>query len=463
MKNTLFYSLKVWTVLCVVSALCAQAPEGYELYWADEFDGDTINEEDWAYRVGGKQSSYHKKENVSLENGKLKIDLLKEEGGEFPYSAGGLISLKSFGHGPGYHEVSVKISKHEGWHESFWTMPYVRESSAVDRNVTFEGALEALGDFVEFDVIEHYSSIGPREVTAGAIHWLDNGVLGERKLIIRKKPKLDFDLSENFHTFGVEMSSDYAIFYMDGEVLDLVDMRRYPFHPFHARLTCLAGSAPPAEDAAYYDYFRSYTISPEAYEVRRAEVMAILNKRKEAEAALRAQEVSSGTDLWMEVENFPELGLWIDRPADDTPFERTARAINGRGRKGEHSKQNLSARGVFDPEKSGEYRLWVRAWDGNTEGTEHGTFSVLVNGEKSKTLYGTHNKGGFAWQDGGVFKLEKGAQSVVIYDSDQNGARCDMVLLTTDLDFVPSLIGGEENVEYINTPSKLSSIEKFGW
>ena len=459
MRNSLTIS-----ILCAASALCGQAPAGYELFWADEFEGDALNKDVWAYRVTPKFRSVQLEENVTVEDGKLRIALNKEEG-EIPWSGGGVISRRKFGHGPGYHEVRAKISPVRGWHESFWTTPHLQDSSVEAENQTFAEAVEMYGDWVEFDVMEHYGYITSMETTFGAIHWLDDKELGDRKVIIREKLKSEFDMGKDYHTYGFEHTPEYAIFYIDGEIVGIQDMRTYPYHAFHAWLSCIAsnGTAPEGPSEMFYDYFRSYTISAEAYEVRRAEVMAIFNEMEEAEAKLRAQDVSNGNDLWMEAENFPELGFWIDRPSDDEPFERTARAINGRGGKGDYTKEQLSARGVFEIEESGEYRLWVRAWDDTSGEREWGTFNVLVNGEESKSLYGTHGKGAFAWQDGGTFKLEKGTQAVVIYDSSQSHARCDMLLLTTDLDFVPSSIGGEENVEYINKSGTLSSMAKFGW
>ena len=327
-------------------------------------------------------------------------------------------------------------------------MPYVRESSAVDRNITFDGAIETYGDFVEFDVLEHYSSIGPRQTTAGAIHWLDNGVIGERKIIFRKRPMLDFDMSENFHTFGIELTPEYAIFYMDGKMLELVDMRRYPFHPFHARLSCIAGSAPPEEDAAYFDYFRSYTISAQDYELRREQVMSMFRAREAAEAALYAKAKSEGIDIWMEVENFPYLGGWTTTTQQDPPFDRSARIIQGQQSSGDYSEEELSATGRFPVEESGEYRLWVRARDYPENNPGKRKFKVLVNGDASSDYFGVHGNEGYAWEAGDTFTLREGMHDITIFDSEQFYSRVDKVLLTNDLDYVPEGIGGRENVDY---------------
>ena len=43
----------------------------YKLAWHDEFDGATLNTEEWDYRTDSKGWSTQKPENVSLKDGKL--------------------------------------------------------------------------------------------------------------------------------------------------------------------------------------------------------------------------------------------------------------------------------------------------------------------------------------------------------------------------------------------------------
>ena len=132
MRNSLTIS-----ILCAASALCGQAPAGYELFWADEFEGDALNKDVWAYRVTPKFRSVQLEENVTVEDGKLRIALNKEEG-EIPWSGGGVISRRKFGHGPGYHEVRAKISPVRGWHEQ---LPASR-TAITDRSPSITSGLQ---------------------------------------------------------------------------------------------------------------------------------------------------------------------------------------------------------------------------------------------------------------------------------------------------------------------------------
>ena len=74
--------------------------QGYQLLYADEFDGDKLNLNDWYYREGrrtggGYINGLNLKENVYLKDGKLVIEAKHEMlNGQVENTGGGIISLR---------------------------------------------------------------------------------------------------------------------------------------------------------------------------------------------------------------------------------------------------------------------------------------------------------------------------------------------------------------------------------
>lgn len=114
-------------ILMGINNVFAQVPQnkGYKLIYEENFDGDTLNTQDWYYREGrrtggGYINGLNLKENVRIENGILYIDCRNELiDGVYENTGGGIISLKNFGYG--YYECKSKpFMKGRGIHTSFW-------------------------------------------------------------------------------------------------------------------------------------------------------------------------------------------------------------------------------------------------------------------------------------------------------------------------------------------------------
>ena len=143
-----------------------------------------------------------------------------------------------------------------------------------------------------------------------------------------------------------------------------------------------------------------------------------------------AEPVVPGT-LWIDAEDFADYGGWWM----DTQFVP------------EMGSPYLLAAGVGTPvepahtavqlKKGGVYRLWVRSKNWLAQGHAPGQFSVEVNGQISETVFGTAEQRAWVWQDGGTFELKRGDVSLTLMDTTGWYGRCDALILTQDLDFVP--------------------------
>lgn len=126
-------------VLIVLAGLCSCAgpaeqrffvPEGYELVWNDEFDGDSLDSSNWTPEQGGhgwgnNELQYYtgRKENVEVRDGKLVIRALKEDYEGAPVTSARLITLGKAEFLYGYVVASIRLPETaDGLWPAFWMM-----------------------------------------------------------------------------------------------------------------------------------------------------------------------------------------------------------------------------------------------------------------------------------------------------------------------------------------------------
>lgn len=147
--------------------------------------------------------------------------------------------------------------------------------------------------------------------------------------------------------------------------------------------------------------------------------------------------VSSQTKhfLFIEAESFKDTGGWvIDQQSMDVMGSSYLMA-HGLGVPVQDAVTE-----VIVPQ-SGKYRVWVRTrnWAAPWTATEEppGKFQLLFNNRTlTMTLFGT-NGADWDWQDGGVVKLEKGNLILSLHDMTGFNGRCDAILLTNDIKYLP--------------------------
>lgn len=442
-------------------------PPGYVKSWNDEFEGNELDRSKWNYREGGRPVVAHRRENVSVEDGKLVIELRKGEVAGFPnipddfpqnkkhlaetkdYSTGGVISRKGFK--GGYFELRANLPETQGWHPSWWMFGSDQEGNLPG---TTWNPHDHEGPRLEIDVFERPSSFGPAEVEFNMV--IHRGWAGF--MPIHKVHKtFPFDLSDDYHVFGLEWSEDFIVFYFDGEIVNIASMEGIPFHLQHHWIgaTITGNNLPERDDELLVDYFRAYEIEDRAYSGRLAEIEAILEARAQDEDRIHSAAASEGTDLWVDPTSLPHIGQWKVWSYYNDPDYPEILMWNLRGQFGEKSdldREDLTAGGRVEIPEAGKYRLWVRSYDPKeTPGSR--SFQVLVDGKVAKPDFGGHGQAGYAWEDGGVFELPAGPVSLEVYDRSQRWVRVQRILLTTDLDYVPEGPGGTANAQFLE-PSR---------
>jgi beta-glucanase (GH16 family) len=79
-----------------VAPAFAAPPEGFQLAWADEFNGGALDTSKWNYRTDSKHWSTQLPANVRVDNGSAVLLLKKEKSGDKEYTGAGVISKRAF-------------------------------------------------------------------------------------------------------------------------------------------------------------------------------------------------------------------------------------------------------------------------------------------------------------------------------------------------------------------------------
>ena len=137
--------------------------------------------------------------------------------------------------------------------------------------------------------------------------------------------------------------------------------------------------------------------------------------------------------LYIEAESFTNKGGWVTDQQFMDQMGSPYLMAHGMGM----AVKDASTKVTF-PE-TGKYRLFIRTrnWAArwNIKDTP-GKFQLLINGKAIQTVFGTESDG-WAWQDGGVIAIKKKSCTLTLKDLTGFNGRCDALLFTSDLSFIP--------------------------
>ena len=196
------------------------APEGYQLVWQDEFDGNygyapnengvprtELNPDYWTHEVKSAGWVNHELQNyvnhktpegklvTELRNGKLRITALKENGKV--YSGRVYANVKS-GWTYGYIEASIKLPKGKGTWPAFWMMPVNFRSWPADGEI----------DIME-EVGYHPDYVSSSLHANAHVHSNGTQVTHEMKCA---------GAEGEFHTYAILWTAKNITTYVDGKV-----------------------------------------------------------------------------------------------------------------------------------------------------------------------------------------------------------------------------------------------------
>lgn len=247
--------------------------DGYELVWHDEFDGDSINMDNWTFDTGGYgfgngEAQYYteRPENARIENGLLVIEARFEKYESSYYTSAKLWTkdLQEFQYGR--IEARTKVPAGAGLWPAFWMLgadfdPHVDENNVFTSNWPFCG---------EIDIME-YIGREPKLILGTAHGPGYSGALG-----LGKWNPQEFEIADEFHTYAIEWNYEGITWLFDGEPYftlnrEAVGNREWVFdHEFFLILNLAVGGTFPGPIALdtqfpanyYVDYVRVYQAVP---------------------------------------------------------------------------------------------------------------------------------------------------------------------------------------------------------
>lgn len=213
----------------------------YKLVWSDEFDGTTLNTDNWTPIINGNGNGNNEKqyytdrpENLRVEGGMLIIEARKERHEWAEYTSARIVTKDKADFCYGKMEARLSLPVGGGTWPAFWMMGY--------------GTWPGCG---ELDIMEYVGN-NPNEIIHAAHTQAGNGMNGQHWSHVATAPNI---AGVDFHTFGVEWEEnvennrDCIKFFIDGvltatywDPIDTEDSQQWPyFEDFYFLLNIAIG------------------------------------------------------------------------------------------------------------------------------------------------------------------------------------------------------------------------------
>jgi beta-glucanase (GH16 family) len=181
---------------------------GWEMVWSDEFDGADLDAANWTpqlgdgsdvglMRWGNNEQQWYLAENITVEDGNLKITARAEEvAAGFPYTSGRMRSIDKVDIKYGRIEARIKPPAGKGLWSAFWMLP-------TDSPY---GGWAASG---EIDIMEAVN-LGILDEVFGTVHHGFPWPLNQSA-----KKTLALTPEDDFHLYAIEWEQDEIRWYVD--------------------------------------------------------------------------------------------------------------------------------------------------------------------------------------------------------------------------------------------------------
>lgn len=247
-----------------------EIPEGYHLVWNDEFEGDSLSEEDWNYEahepgwVNHELQEYIPSDEYAfVKDGELVIKPVKiEDSGLVAYRSGRVNTQNKHDYKYGRFEAKIKVPKGKGFLPAFWMMP---------QDEDYYGQWPKCGEIDIMEVLGDSTKINYGTLHYGEPHKQSQGMYD----------LADGDFSEEYHVFAIEWEPGVIRWFCDGEqyheesdwftAVDGQEEKAYPApfnQPFHVILNVAVGGDWPGDPDSttvfderacmYVDYVRIF-------------------------------------------------------------------------------------------------------------------------------------------------------------------------------------------------------------
>ncbi len=225
----------------------------YQLVWADEFNGTSVNTSDWNFEIGGggwgnNEQQYYQAANATVANGNLLITAKKQRVKANAYTSARITTKGKREFTYGKMEARIAVPMVQGLWPAFWML------GANISTVSWPACGET-------DIMEH---INTENITYGTIHWDNNGHAQYGGSTITTPG--------DFHIYSVEWDAASIRWYVDGvkfheaNILNNINSTEEFHKPFFLILNLAVGGNWPGQTidarklpaSMYVDYVRVY-------------------------------------------------------------------------------------------------------------------------------------------------------------------------------------------------------------
>ncbi len=196
--------------------------EGMSLTWADEFDGDTVNEDYWSFEIGdgcpnicgwgNNELQYYRKQNAIVDDGYLIIEAKSESFGGKGYTSTRMITRDNVEVKYGRVDVRAALPKGQGIWPAIWML---------GKSINTVG-WPACG---EIDIMEMIGGNGREKTVHGTVHWEHNGNYASYDLA-------SGTFSDAFHVFSIVWDEQKVVWYVDDIKYHEIDITPAPLSEF---------------------------------------------------------------------------------------------------------------------------------------------------------------------------------------------------------------------------------------
>lgn len=208
-----------------------QPGKDYDLAWSDEFEGDTINSNNWNLQVvkAGRfndewQRYTNSEENAYLENGSLVIKAIHESNthGMDQYTSARVNTANKQSWKYGKIVARVKLPQGNGMWPAFWML---------GANINENGGDTPWPQCGEIDIFELYGSKDDGAIEANMHYANQSGSHGNMGAVTYKLDEGKF--ADDFHIFELEWDSKRLTWYVDDNKYASAKITKNELSEFH--------------------------------------------------------------------------------------------------------------------------------------------------------------------------------------------------------------------------------------
>lgn len=266
---------------------------GYTLVWSDEFDGDTVNTDNWGFDIGNGENGwgngelqYYREENASVDDGLLIIEATKHQpildlGDNITarYTSSKLKSEGKVEFKYGRVDIRAVVAKGQGMWSAGWMLGLAgQDEEGNDINWPYRGEIDI------FDTIGGTKNNIPQEgMIVNNMYWNSNGAdpsteyspsnINENDASAHRinNSNEGTTFSNTFHTFSLIWDEDNIEFLLDDVRTQIIDISEGALaetynNPFYLILNVAIGGSWPGSpdetttypDGMLVDYVRVY-------------------------------------------------------------------------------------------------------------------------------------------------------------------------------------------------------------